>query len=73
MNLHGGSARVDELDALDGEETARRLIENGSGAVTPYGVVYDNGMKLEQVYDGRSFPCYYYEPNAITIAVTAKA
>ena len=72
MNLHGGSARVDELDALDGEKTARQLIENGSGAVTPYGVVYDNGMKLEQVYDGRSFPCYYYEPNAITIAVTAK-
>ena len=73
MNLHGGSARVDELDALDGEKTARQLIENGNGAVTPYGVVYDNGMKLEQIYDGRFFPCYYYEPNAITIAVTSKA
>ena len=73
MNLHGGSASVDELNKLDGEETARRLIENGSGKITPYGVVYDNGMKLEQVYDGRFFPCYYYEPNAITVAVTAKA
>ena len=73
MNLHGGSARVDELDTLDGEKTARQLIENGNGAVTPYGVVYDNGMKLEQVYDGRFFPCYYYEPNAITVAVTAKS
>ena len=31
MNLHGGSASVDELNALDGEETARRLIENGGG------------------------------------------
>ena len=72
MNLHGGSARVDELDALDGEKTARQLIENGNGAVTPYGVVYDNGMKLEQVYDGHFFPCYYYEPNAITVSVTAK-
>ena len=72
MNLHGGSARVDELDALDGEATARKLIENGNGAVTPYGVVYDNGMKLEQVYDGHFFPCYYYEPNAITVSVTAK-
>lgn len=73
MNLHGGSAKMEELDALDGEETARRLIESGSGTITPYGVVYDNGMKLEQVYDGRFFPCYYYEPNAITIAVTAKS
>ena len=73
MNLHGGCAKTEELDALNGEETARRLIENGNGAVTPYGVVYDNGMKLEQVYDGRCFPCYYYEPNAITVAVTAKS
>ena len=73
MNLHGGSASVDELNKLDGEETARRLIENGGGTITPYGVVYDNGMKLEQVYDGRFFPCYYYEPNVITVAVTSKA
>ena len=73
MNLHGGSASVDELNALDGEETARRLIESGGGTITPYGVVYDSGMKLEQVYDGRFFPCYYYEPNAITVAVTSKS
>ena len=73
MNLHGGSAPADELDALDGEKVARQLIESGSGTVTPYGVVYDNGMKLEQVYQGREFPCYYYEPNPITIALTSKA
>ena len=73
MNLHGGSASVDELNKLDGKETARQLIESGGGTITPYGVVYDNGMKLEQVYDGRFFPCYYYEPNVITVAVTSKA
>ena len=73
MNLHGGSAKMEELEALDGEAVARSLIAGGSGTVTPYGVVYDNGTKLEQVYDGRFFPCYYYEPNAITIAVTAKS
>ena len=73
MNLHGGSASVDELNALDDKGTARQLIESGSGTVTPYGVVYDNGMKLEQVYDGRFFPCYYYKPNVITVAVTSKA
>ena len=73
MNLHGGSAKMDELKALDGEAVARSLIAGGGGTVTPYGVVYDNGMKLEQVYDGQFFPCYYYEPNAITVAVTAKS
>ena len=73
MNLHDGCTKTEELDALDSEATARRLIESGSGTITPYGVVYDNGMKLEQVYDGQFFPCYYYEPNAITVAVTAKS
>ena len=73
MNLHGGCAKTEELDALDGEETARQLIESGSGTITPYGVAYDNGIKLEQIYDGPFFPCYYYEPNAITIAGTSKA
>ena len=73
INLHGGSAKTDELKALDGEAVARSLIAGGSGTITPYGVVYDNGMKLEQVYDGQFFPCYYYEPNAITVAVTAKS
>ena len=72
MNLHGGCASVDELNALDGEEVARQLIENGGGTITPYGVVYDNGMKLEQFYQGREFPCYYYEPNPLTVAVTSK-
>ena len=73
MNLHGGCASVDELNKLDGKGAARQLIESGDGTITPYGVVYDNGMKLEQIYDGRFFPCYYYEPNAITVAVTSKA
>lgn len=73
MNLHGGCATVAELEALDGEETARQLIASGSGTVTPYGVVYDNGMKLEQAYDGQFFPCYYYEPRATMVAVTSKS
>ena len=73
MNLHGGCATVTELEVLDGEGTARQLIASGSGTVTPYGVVYDNGMKLEQAYDGQFFPCYYYEPRATMVAVTPKS
>lgn len=73
MNLRGGSAPVAELENLDGEETARLLIDNGRGTVTPYGVVYDNGMKLEQVYDGTHFPCYYYEPNLLTLTLCERS
>ena len=57
MNLHGGCASVDELNALDGKEIARQLIENGGGTITPYGVVYDNGMKLKPVYTSSSCTC----------------
>ena len=73
MNLHSGSATAAELEALNGEEMALRLIESGSGTITPYGVIYDNGMKLEQVYDGQFFPCYYYEPRATMVAATPKS
>ena len=61
LDLNGGTARAEELENLDGYETALLLIEGGGGTITPYGVVYDNGMKLSQLYDGRHFPEYFYE------------
>ena len=61
MNIHGGCAAGEELANLDGRETALLLIDSGAGGVTPYGVVYDNGMKLEPLYDGRHFPSYLYK------------
>ena len=70
MNLHGGCASTQELEDLDGAETARLLIDSGAGVVTPYGVVYDNGMKLEQYYDGQHFPAYLYEPCMLMIGLT---
>ena len=41
MNLNGGCARTEDLEALDGTETAYLLIDSEAGTVTPYGVVYD--------------------------------
>ena len=70
MNLYGGCASTQELEGLDGAETARLLIDSGAGEVTPYGVVYDNGMKLEQYYDGQHFPAYLYEPCMLMIGLT---
>ena len=70
MNMHGGCASTQELEDLDGAETARLLIDSGAGEVTPYGVVYDNGLKLEQYYDGQHFPAYLYEPCMIMMGLT---
>ena len=72
MNTHGGCAEVQELEALDGTETAILLIDGGGGKVTRYGVVYDNGMKLGQSYDGRHFPAYLYEPPTLMVALTSR-
>ena len=72
MNLNGGCAKTEELEALDGYETALLLIDSGAGVITPYGVVYDNGMKLEQLYDGMHFPCYLYEPDMLMVGLTSR-
>ena len=72
MNTHGGCASVRELEDLDGEETAILLIDGGGGTITRYGVVYDNGMVLEQSYDGKHFPAYLYEPCMLMVALTSR-
>ena len=59
LTLHGGHMPVDELEQVDGRAEALKLILNEHGTVTPYGVVYDNGMELEQLYkEGGPFPDY---------------
>ena len=72
MHTHGGCVSVQELEDLDGEDTAILLIDGGGGTVTRYGVVYDNGMKLEQSYDGKHFPAYLYEPSMLIVALTSR-
>ena len=72
MNLHGGCASTQELENLDGEETAVLLIDGGKGTVTRYGVVYDNVMEMDQSYDGKHFPAYLYEPAMLMVALTSR-
>lgn len=62
-----GGATQQELDILDGEETALLLIGSNAGGVTPYGVLYENGMKLEKVYQGRVFPHFSYTTPLLTL------
>ena len=73
LTTHGGCAGTDELEALDGYETALLLIDSGAGVVTPYGVLDDNGMKLEQVYDGTHFPEYHYNSDLLTFGLTSRS
>ena len=51
-----GYCNPEELDNLDDTEAAWFLMPEQQGHVTPYGVVYDNGVKLGEAYDGRHLP-----------------
>ncbi len=59
MDTHGGGAPVDVLNQLDGEKLIRDLIATGTGTVTPNGVIFDNGFRMEPQYTGQNFPVYY--------------
>ena len=55
LTVHG-TCDPKELENLDGKETALALISGQPGYVTRYGVVYDNGIKLDQAYDRKHLP-----------------
>lgn len=50
-------------------KTAIDALSSGEGIVTPYGVIFENGMELQTVYDGRIFPEYSYEAPLITAEI----
>ncbi|WP_300756167.1 hypothetical protein [uncultured Oscillibacter sp.] len=72
MTLNGGGMPMEQYEAIDGRTEALRLIRDGGGTVTPYGVVYDNGMVLGQLYNGRQFPAYLYDNSPMVLEVKAK-
>lgn len=70
LTVHGGCAPVSELVSLDGQQLADDLIRKGTGHITPYGVIYDNGMELKQVYKGTEFPLYSYHSQEMVVGVS---
>ena len=64
LTVHG-ACDSEELKNLDGKETALALISGQPGYVTRFGVVYDNGMKLEQAYDRKHLPPIWMAENSI--------
>lgn len=55
-----GAMSMDEMKNIDFEKAGRQLIAEGAAIVTPYGVLYDNGVEQEMIYNGRQFPEYFY-------------
>ena len=72
VTLNGGGMPMEQYEAIDGRTEALQLIQGGGGTVTPYGVVYDNGMELEQHYNGHQFPAYLYDSSLLALEITPK-
>ena len=72
VSINGGCLSS-ELADTDLRMTALKLILSKDGTVTPYGVVYDNGLKLEAVYDGRHLPGYHYEQDMLAVGISSRA
>ena len=64
LTVHG-ACDSEELENLDGKETALALISGQPGYVTQFGVVYDNGVKLEQAYDRKHLPSIWMAESCI--------
>lgn len=73
LDVNGGSASSEELENVDGYETALLLIGDGEGIITPYGVIYDNGMQLRPVYDGQNFPLYQDRDSVFLLGLSHKS
>ena len=73
LDVNGGSASSEELENVDGYETALLLIGEGDGTITPYGVICDNGMQLRPVYDGQNFPLYQDGDSVFLLGLTHKS
>ncbi len=67
MTMQGGGCSTEDYAKLNGVGIARGLIASGEGTVTPYGVVYENGLQLEPLYTGRNFPAYADNPYLIEL------
>lgn len=69
LNRMGGVSSK-ELAEFDGKAYVEKMMaDNPHPLVTPYGLIYENGNQPQQVYNGRTFPAYWYEPNPITLSI----
>jgi hypothetical protein len=62
LNKNGGGVPTSAMEGVDFKQEALDLLQSGKGMITPCGLVFDNGMEIEQLYKGGEFPPYLHEP-----------
>lgn len=69
MNVEGCIPAEDAEDAYDYYELGRSVVYSDTKTVTPYGVLVDNGLPVQELYDGQTFPQYFYEDCVMSVTV----
>lgn len=72
LTCNGGCMPTEQYEKINGKMEALKLLRNERGTVTPYGVVYDNGMELKPLYDGKHLPGYLYDAVPAVIALSVE-
>lgn len=67
----GNGASLDEMHGMDFRKVALAMLEGEVGRVTPYGVVYDNGFEMVELYKMRIFPEYSYEASLLEVEISS--
>ncbi len=67
LDKHMGMSREEE-NSMDFEAYARQVFDSGKIKLAKHGVFIENEFRMVQVYDGRIFPFYVYDPSE-TIAI----
>ena len=57
-----------EENNIDFAAFVEKTIRDGHIQVIPYGVLIEHGFGMQEVYNGRTFPLYFYDPDK-TVAV----
>ena len=60
-----GPCPTKQLRMIDGIDVMKDLIATGTGTVTQYGVIFDNGNELPDLYRGGPFPEHHERPGVL--------
>lgn len=69
LTVHEGVVAMDDLQAVDGRNLAKQIIESGNGIPTPYGLFFRNNMKMENLYQGKGFPPYIWDERLAEVEI----
>lgn len=58
-----------EMQQIDFSAIGQALLSEGTGKITPFGVLYRNGNEQQEIYNGEQFPEYHHIDDIATVTL----